>query len=60
MVEQGTLSIQDVNVIHMIQLDMFFLFLGTPMVVAPGTVPKEYFYVTKNLLVREEPLCIHT
>jgi hypothetical protein len=46
-------SIQDVNVIHMIQLDMFFLFLGTPVAPAPGTIPKEHFYVTKNLMVRE-------
>jgi hypothetical protein len=34
-------TIQDVNVIHMIYLDMFFLFLGTPVMppTAPGETP---------------------
>lgn len=41
-------TIQDVNVIHMIYLDMFFLFLGTPPAKA-GEFPIEYFYLTKNL-----------
>lgn len=46
---EGGLSIQDVNVIRMLQLDMFFLFLGTPMAPPAGTIPKEYLYVTKSL-----------
>ena len=31
----GERTIQDVNVIHMIYLDMFFLFLGTPVIAPP-------------------------
>ena len=31
----GERTIQDVNVIHMIYLDMFFLFLGTPVMPTP-------------------------
>jgi hypothetical protein len=38
----GERTIQDVNVIHMIYLDMFFLFLGTPALppAAPGEAPQ--------------------
>ena len=46
----------------MIYLDMFFLFLGTPSG-KPGETPHqfsiEYFYLTKNLSIKEE-FRIHT
>ena len=46
----------------MIYLDMFFLFLGTPST-KPGETPQqfpiEYFYLTKNLSIKEE-FRIHT
>jgi len=53
-------TIQDITVIHMIYLDMFFLFLGSPTP-KPGEapVPIEYFYLTKNLSVKQE-FRIHT
>lgn len=53
-------TIQDVNVIHMIYLDMFFLFLGTPVPKAgEQAYPIEYFYLTKNLSIKSE-FRIHT
>lgn len=60
----GERTIQDVNVIHMIYLDMFFLFLGTPVMPTPqpGETPQyatEYFYLTKNLQIKQE-FKIHT
>ena len=57
-------TIEDVQVIHMIYLDMFFFFLGTPKLtpLPDGTMPqfaKEYFYFTKNMQIRQE-YKIHT
>jgi hypothetical protein len=52
----GEKTIQDITVIHMIYLDMFFLFLGTPTP-KPGETPQmpvEYFYLTKNLSIKAE------
>ena len=50
-------TVQDVNVIHMIYLDMFFLFLGTPAPMpgeTPMAYPIEYFYLTKNMQIKSE------
>ncbi len=57
-------TIEDVQVIHMIYLDMFFFFLGTPKLtpLPDGTMPQfatEYFYFTKNMQIRQE-YKIHT
>ena len=43
-------SIQDINVLKMIYLDMFFLFLGRKKV-GDST---EHFYLTKNLQIKSE------
>jgi hypothetical protein len=62
--KQEQKTVQDVEVIHMIYLDMFFFFLGTPPVqpLEDGSMPAfatEYFYFTKNMQILNE-YKIHT
>ena len=49
-------SIQDIDILKMIYLDMFFLFLGQEKMRAGQDMrdETEYFYLTKNLQVKSE------
>jgi hypothetical protein len=45
-------TIQDILVLKMVYLDMFFLFLGREKMKTPGNAAgdmNEYFYLTKSL-----------
>lgn len=53
----GQKTIQDIQALRMVYLDMFFLFLG--MDLRNKDDPTEYFYLTKNLQIKAE-FKIHT
>ncbi len=58
----STKTIQDILVLKMVYLDMFFLFLGREKMKNPGNATgdmNEYFYLTKSLQVKSE-FKIHT